>query len=148
MIIHEATVRRLADQSFFISDADVESSTLNHEFGHLFGLVNLGTDPVNEHEGVQTDENGETLLDAQNNPIGNNHCTVDGCLMNAELQFGGASGKTASLAAKNQDGLKVGCRLSGKSVLRMLSQKTAKGSSLAPDLDSECLLDLRTNGGR
>lgn len=148
MIIHEATVRQLADQNIFISDADVESSTINHEFGHLFGLVNLGTDQVNDHEGVQTDENGEPVLDDKGNTSGNSHCTIDGCLMRAELQFGGSSGKSASLTAKTRSGLKAGCRLSGKNVLNMLSSKTAKGAGLAPGLDSECVLDLRSNGGR
>lgn len=148
MIIHEATVRKLSDQSIFISDADVESSTLNHEFGHLFGLVNLGTDQVNDHEDFQTDENGEPALDDKGNPLGNSHCDVGGCLMNAELQFGGASGKNASLSAKKDNGLKAECRLTGKSVLKMLSTKTAKGESLAPGLDNECILDLQSNGGR
>lgn len=148
MVIHEATVRKLADQSIFISDADVESSTLNHEFGHLFGLVNLGIVPVNDHEDIQTDENGEPVLDDQGKTTGNSHCNVSGCLMTAELQFGGASAKSASLTAKNENGLKAGCRLSGKSVLKMLSAQTAKGASIAPGLDSECILDLQTNGGR
>ncbi|WP_373519232.1 hypothetical protein [Pricia sp.] len=147
MIIHEATVRKLADQSIFISDADVESSTLNHEFGHLFGLVNLGIVPVNDHEDIQTDESGEPILDDQGNTMSNSHCNVTGCLMNAELTFGGPSSKNTSLTAKNEDGIKAGCRLSGKSVLKMLSSQTAKGG-LAPDLDSECILDLQTNGGR
>ena len=147
MIIHEATVRKLADQSIFISYADVESSTLNHEFGHLFGLVNLGITPVNDHEDVQKDDMGEPILDDQGKTSGNSHCNVAGCLMNAELQFGGGSAKSASLTAKNKNGLKAGCRLSGKSVLKMLSSQTAKGG-LAPDLDSECILDLQTNGGR
>ncbi len=148
MIIHEATVRKLADQNIFISYADVESSTMNHEFGHLFGLVNLGTDQVHDHEDIQTDDNGDPVLDDEGNPTGNSHCTVYGCLMNAELQFGGASAKGSYRSAKSPDGLKAGCRLSGKSVLKMLSNKTAKGASLAPSLDSECLLDLRSNGGR
>ncbi|SDE08339.1 hypothetical protein SAMN05421636_103181 [Pricia antarctica] len=147
MIIHEATVRKLADQSIFISDADVESSTLNHEFGHLFGLVNLGISPVNDHEDVQKDDMGEPVLDDQGKTSGNSHCNVAGCLMNAELQFGGASAKSTSLTAKNENGVQAACRLSGKSVLHMLSSQTAKGG-LAPDLDSECILDLQTNGGR
>ncbi len=147
MIIHEATVRKLADQSIFISDADVESSTLNHEFGHLFGLVNLGITPVNDHEDIQKDDMGEPILDDQGNTSGNSHCDVAGCLMNAELQFGGPSAKNTALTEKNENGLMAGCRLSGKSVLKMLSSQTAKGG-LAPDLDSECILDLQTNGGR
>lgn len=146
MIIHEATARKLADQNF-IPVADVESSTLNHEFGHLFGLVNLGIAPVNDHEDIQTDDNGEPVLDDKGNTIGNSHCNVAGCLMNAELQFGGVLAKSTSLTAKNENGLKAGCRLNGKSVLKMLSARTAKGGS-APGLDSECILDLQTNGGR
>jgi hypothetical protein len=51
----------------------VETSTLNHEFGHLFGLVNLGTDMVNNHE----------------DPTADNHCDIPDCLMRGELEFGG-----------------------------------------------------------
>ena len=120
MIIHEATVRKLANRNFLPVE-DVESSTLNHEFGHLFGLVNLGIAPVNDHEAILRDENGEPILDAQGNTTGNNHCDVAGCLMNAELRFGNSSAKTAALTARTENGLKVGCRLSGKSVLNMLS---------------------------
>ncbi|MGB5371673.1 MAG: hypothetical protein WBN18_14695, partial [Flavobacteriaceae bacterium] len=50
MIVHEVTVRKLAAQSPLITNADVETATLNHEFGHLFGLVNLGTEMQSEHE--------------------------------------------------------------------------------------------------
>ena len=146
MIIHEATIRKLSNRNFIFVE-DVESSTLNHEFGHLFGLVNLGITPVNDHEDILTDENGEPILDSQGNPMGNSHCNVPGCLMNAELTFGGPSGKSTALTAKSKDGLTAGCRLSGNSVLNMLSSRTAKGG-LAPDLDSECILDLQTNGGR
>lgn len=85
MIVYEKTVRDLASQSNQISNADVESSTLHHEFGHLFGLVNLGTDAVNNHED----------MDAVN------HCNVSGCLMGAELQFGdGILGMLQSRASK------------------------------------------------
>jgi len=72
MVIHESTVRDLAQQSSQITNADVETATLNHEFGHLLGLVDLGSAPVNNHE----------------DPTANNHCDIQGCLMRAELQFG------------------------------------------------------------
>lgn len=72
MVIHEATVRRLAGRSPLITVADVETATLQHEFGHLFGLVDLGTPEINPHE----------------DPEAENHCNVSGCLMRAELQFG------------------------------------------------------------
>ncbi|MFH6602192.1 hypothetical protein ACEZ3G_01795 [Maribacter algicola] len=140
MVIHEVTVRELAGQSPIISNADVEIATLNHEFGHLFGLVNLGSPSVNDHEGTTLDNNG--------NEIGNNHCTVEGCLMRAELQLG-TSGKTAP-SAKNIDpvGPHSSCSLSGSSVLQMLQNKASKGAVAAPGLDNECILDLQANGGR
>ncbi len=133
MVIHEVTVRKLAAQSAFISNADVETATLNHEFGHLFGLVNLGTDMVNPHEDTDAE----------------NHCDVQGCLMRAELQFGSPVGKSAMSAAKlaYEAGVKSGCVLSGKTVLSMLQSKTGK-SAPPPGLDAECILDLQGNGGR
>lgn len=129
MVIHEVTVRKLADLSAVISYADVETATINHEFGHLFGLVNLGTTPVNDHEDADAE----------------NHCNVPGCLMRAELQFGPV-GKSFDLTAKNE--LKSSCSLSGKSVLKMLEHSTSKGSINAVPLDAECLLDLKSNGGK
>lgn len=72
MVIYEKTVKTLAGRSLTITNADVETAVLNHEFGHLFGLVNLGTVAVNPHE------DSEAM----------NHCNVDGCLMRAELEFG------------------------------------------------------------
>lgn len=130
MVIHEVTIRRLAGRSILISNADVETATINHEFGHLFGLVNLGTTPVNAHEDI----------DSQN------HCDVSGCLMRAELQFGGSSAKSTSLLAKNE--LKSSCSLSGNSVMQMLAKSTSKGIVNAVPLDAECILDLNSNGGR
>ncbi|WP_297796277.1 hypothetical protein [uncultured Eudoraea sp.] len=73
MVIHEVTVKKLANQSALITTTDVETATLNHEFGHLFGLVDLGTAMVNNHE----------------DPDAENHCDIDGCLMRGELEFGG-----------------------------------------------------------
>jgi len=129
MVIHEVTIRRLALQNNGITNADVETATINHEFGHLFGLVNLGTTPVNDHEDEESD----------------NHCDIPGCLMRAELQFF-PGGKSSNLVAKNE--LKSSCSLSGKSVMNMLRSRTAKGSLNSVPLDAECILDLRSNGGR
>lgn len=77
MVIYESTVRELASLSNLITVTDVESSTLNHEFGHLMGLVDLGTEQVNDHE----------------DPSAPNHCNVNPCLMRAELEFGGPTMK-------------------------------------------------------
>lgn len=133
MVIHEVTVRRLAAQSSFITNADVEAATLNHEFGHLFGLVNLGTPAINDHE----------------DPDALNHCNVQGCLMRAQLQFGGPSGRSSILASKSsyEGGIKAGCILSGQNVLNLLQSNTGKNSA-APGLDAECILDIQANGGR
>lgn len=131
MVIHESTIRRLAALSVQISNADVETATLNHEFGHLFGLVNLGTPPINDHEDSESE----------------NHCNVPGCLMRAELQFGGSNkAKTTQLTSKNE--LKSSCSLSGKSVMQMLESHSNKGFANAVPLDAECILDLQSNGGR
>jgi len=78
MVIYEATIKNLASKSNSIKVTDVETATLQHEFGHLFGLVDLGTDPVNDHEDDEVE----------------NHCDVDGCLMKSEIQFGGSMMKT------------------------------------------------------
>ena len=45
--------------------SDLESRVLQHEFGHLLGLVNLGADQIEEHQ------------DAEHG----NHCTNRSCLM-------------------------------------------------------------------
>ncbi|WP_047416189.1 hypothetical protein [Cellulophaga sp. Hel_I_12] len=112
MVIYESTIINLAAKSTRISTGTVETATLLHEFGHLFGLVNIGSDMVNPHEGVTTDEvSGEE--------IGNKHCNQDGCLMRAELEFG--AGMRKMITAKNGQ---------------------------VPDYDTECLLDLKANGGR
>jgi len=107
MIVYESTVRQLAGGSSQVTNADVEVATLNHEFGHLFGLVNLGTPAINNHE----------------DPDAENHCDIAGCLMRAELQFGGG-------------------------MMSMLESRTSKGLAMAPGLDAECILDLQNNGGR
>jgi len=72
MVIYEATVRELAARTPLISLADAETATINHEFGHLFGLVDLGSPEVNPHEDTAS----------------KNHCDRSGCLMRAELEFG------------------------------------------------------------
>lgn len=131
MVIHEVTVRRLAGLSPLITNSDVEGATVNHEFGHLFGLVNIGSPSVNDHEDTEAV----------------NHCNVNGCLMRAELQFGSSS-KSPVLAATDGTGLKSACDLSGFSVLHLLESRASKGLAAAPNLDPECILDLQANGGR
>ncbi len=80
MVIYESTVEEIANNSSSVTIADVETATLLHEFGHLFGLVNLSTQSVNDHE--------EIIINDDNEEEGNKHCNVDGCLMGSELEFG------------------------------------------------------------
>lgn len=66
MVVYEKTFRDLANNSTVgINRSLIETSTLRHEFGHIFGLVNLGTPLTSEHE------------DQDNR----RHCDVEDCLM-------------------------------------------------------------------
>ncbi|RMB57576.1 membrane metalloprotease [Dokdonia sinensis] len=66
MVIYEKTFRDLANNSSTaINRTLIETATLRHEFGHIFGLVNLGTPLTSEHE------------DQDNR----RHCDVEDCLM-------------------------------------------------------------------
>lgn len=105
MVIYQKTLQDLARKAQGrLPLPIIESATLQHEFAHLMGLVNVGTDPVNpEHE----DQAAE------------GHCNVDNCLMLAVVEFG------------NPD-----------SMMEMLENDGI------PNLDEECIRDLRANGGR
>jgi len=59
------TIRSFSGQPLGPSLETLESVVINHEFGHLLGLVNVGTPMQEEHQDV---EHGK-------------HCTVDTCLM-------------------------------------------------------------------
>lgn len=103
MVIYEKTIKELAAKSVLVTEAAIEESTLNHELGHLMGLVNLGSTMVHEHEDTDAE----------------NHCNINGCLMSAQLTFGSGAKKM------------------------LLANKNAP-----PSLDTECLADLKANGGR
>jgi len=130
MVIFERTIRTLAGRSLAITLADVETATLNHEFGHLFGLVNLGTVPINNHE----------------DPEAENHCNVDPCLMRAQLEFGDTNKSAFSIKDKSK--LHSSCSLNGLQLLEQMEFQVSKGNIATPGLDSECRLDLESNGGR
>lgn len=52
------------------STSTVEASVLMHEFGHILGLVNIGTDAVQDHEDSEHEA----------------HCNVESCLMYWAIQ--------------------------------------------------------------
>lgn len=141
MVIYESTLLSLAGRSNLLTAADVEGATLNHEFGHLMGLVNLGTEAINDHEDTTTDDNG--------NVVGNNHCNVPGCLMQAQLNFNVSTAVQSAAFSKQQSkGLKSDCSLNGNDLLQQLEFNAARNSEIVPVLDPECRLDLSGNGGR
>jgi predicted Zn-dependent protease len=77
IVIFEKEIRELADRSSSISRSLIEHTTLRHEFGHLFGLVNNGSPAQSDHE--------------DKDPKNRAHCNKEGCLMVASLDFGNSS---------------------------------------------------------
>ncbi|MDT0686823.1 hypothetical protein [Autumnicola psychrophila] len=72
MVIYEETIRNFSSGFGSPSRSTVEAAVLNHEFGHLLGLVNIGTEPQSEHADPEND----------------GHCNTSGCLMRSSLEFG------------------------------------------------------------
>lgn len=94
----------LSELTAGVSQSELQTVTLHHEFGHLFGLVNNGTPAQSEHE--DPDKKSRA------------HCSVDGCLMAAAIEF-----SSSSLSFIEND------------------QKVL-------DFDEKCKLDLKANGGK
>lgn len=74
MVIYGKTIQNLANHTNTTSRSTIESTVVNHEFGHLFGLVDLGTPMQSNHQ--DEDSSG--------------HCNVTACLMATNVQFGGS----------------------------------------------------------
>jgi hypothetical protein len=64
-VLFAETLREFSGQPLAPSTTVLETTVLNHEFGHLLGLVNAGTPLQSTH---QDEEHGR-------------HCTTDDCLM-------------------------------------------------------------------
>lgn len=73
MVIFQKEIRELASGTGTVSSDEIQTTTVKHEFGHLFGLVNNGTPAQTPHEDP----------DPQNKA----HCDVETCLMAALLDF-------------------------------------------------------------
>ena len=66
MVIYEKTLMQINNNVITPSDRTaIETGTIRHEFGHIFGLVNGGTPLTSDHH---DEENGR-------------HCNVEECLM-------------------------------------------------------------------
>lgn len=71
MVIFEETIRKLSTTSG-IARSEIESTTIKHEFGHLFGLVDNGSPAQSAHEDSES----------------KSHCDVASCIMVASVGFG------------------------------------------------------------
>lgn len=71
IIIFEEQLREAADWETSPGNAIYEASALAHEFGHLFGLVNMGAPLTSEHE----------------DPEKPTHCVTEGCLMSSPTVY-------------------------------------------------------------
>ena len=128
MVIFESTLRNLASRSV-VTLTDLETATLNHEFGHLFGLVNLGTVAINDHE----------------DPEAANHCIINPCLMRAQLEFQPPAVRELLFQERK---VVSACNLNGLDLVQQMEGNVADGRPAPPVLDAECRLDLSSNGGR
>ncbi|MFP2996097.1 membrane metalloprotease [Spongiivirga sp. MCCC 1A20706] len=70
-VLFGSVIQDLGTSNNGVSTAQIESATLNHEFAHLLGLVDLGSPMVEDH---LDEENGQ-------------HCDVPNCLMNFQITF-------------------------------------------------------------
>ncbi|MAP54581.1 membrane metalloprotease [Altibacter sp.] len=75
IVIYEKTLRDLVFNNPTIDLATLESTTIQHELGHILGLVNLQNDDIHtDHE----------------DPSNSKHCVVEECLMYFESNNGRA----------------------------------------------------------
>lgn len=64
-VIFEETIAELSNNTFQTERSLLESTVINHEFGHLLGLTNLGSPMQSNHEDAEHAK----------------HCNVESCLM-------------------------------------------------------------------
>lgn len=71
-VIFEETIHGLSDSAFEPERSDIESTVIQHEFGHIFGLTDLGSPLQSNHEDEAHPK----------------HCDVDTCLMFWQAETG------------------------------------------------------------
>lgn len=100
-VIFEETIKAASNNILGPSKTTLESTVILHEFCHLLGLVNFGTNMVANHEDTSH----------------NAHCTVENCLMYYLIE-------------------------NGKNVPHWVKD------GQIPQLDVNCINDLKGNGGK
>jgi hypothetical protein len=91
MVIFEETIRKYSGGLAQPSTESIEKGVINHEFGHILGLVNNGVEPVAAHQ------------DAANG----RHCNNKGCLMYYATE---TSDILSNLIGGEVPGLDANCR--------------------------------------
>jgi len=79
-VIFEKTVHKLSDSQFEPNRSLLETTVIEHEFGHLLGLTNLGSKMQTNHEDTAHPK----------------HCNVESCLMFWESESGNNIGNMVS----------------------------------------------------
>jgi len=64
-VIYEETIQDLSNSTFEPNRTILETTVITHEFGHILGLTNLGSEMVENHEDTDHPK----------------HCNVESCLM-------------------------------------------------------------------
>jgi len=64
-VIYQETIKGLSDSTFEPNRVVLETTVINHEFGHILGLTNLGSPLQSSHEDTEHPK----------------HCNVNSCLM-------------------------------------------------------------------
>ena len=100
MTIFEKTIQEFSGGLGEPSTSSLETTVINHEFGHILGLVNNGTPIQSAHQDVAHGK----------------HCDIESCLMYYTAETSDIVGNIL-------------------------------GSGI-PQLDSQCLADLKANGGK
>jgi hypothetical protein len=79
-VIFEKTIHGLSDSPFEPSRSLLETTVITHEFGHIFGLTNLGATLQSDHEDTEHPK----------------HCEVESCLMHWASESGSSIGNVIS----------------------------------------------------
>lgn len=92
MVLYEQTLRNTSNARR-VSKKEITSATLQHEFGHLFGLVDNGSPAQSDHH----------------DPESKAHCNVSGCLMSAVVEFGDGMAQYVKTRNKSSQILDAEC---------------------------------------
>jgi hypothetical protein len=79
-VIYQKTIKKLSGSTFQPSRSLLETTVIVHEFGHLFGLTNLGAPLQSNHEDSEHEK----------------HCNVENCLMYWSAETGAGIGNMIS----------------------------------------------------